>query len=142
MKRWIVVADGSQARIYSTRDRNPKLKLVRQLTHPESREQGLDLLPNRPDRIQHNGEMTARGGMDPSSVHHEEQRKFARILAEALDASCSGHEFDELVLVAAPKFLGYLRTSLSAQVGRRVIQELPKDLVNAAPPEVADIVLT
>lgn len=53
---------------------------------------------------------------------------FAREVGRYLDKARNEHRFDELVLVAPPKFLGALRKELGKEVEKMVADELPKDL--------------
>jgi len=55
-------------------------------------------------------------------------RTFAREVGRYLDRARLDHRFDQLVLVAPPKFLGVLRKELDKEVEKLVADELPKDL--------------
>lgn len=51
-------------------------------------------------------------------------------MAAHLEAAWHRSEFDELRLVAAPRFLGLLRKQLHPEVAKRVTESLDKDLVH------------
>lgn len=53
---------------------------------------------------------------------------FARELGRYLDKARVEHQYDQLVLVASPKFLGALRKELGKEAGKLVAEELAKDL--------------
>ena len=55
-------------------------------------------------------------------------RTFAKEVGRYLDKARTEHRYDQLVLVAPPKFLGALRKELHKEVEKLVSEELPKDL--------------
>ena len=60
--------------------------------------------------------------------HERAVSDFARALASRLQHARATNQYDRLVLVAPPKFLGLLRSSLDAQTERCVVGSLDKDL--------------
>lgn len=136
---WILVCDSSRARLFARPDGQPRLTLVRELAHPESRLPNHELASDRPGRVQQSappprGKPTTgpskgnRSGMEPhtapKTVEHEH---FARELADALHKGLTDNAYGRLVLVGAPQFLGLLRNVLDAQVSKRVGASLDKD---------------
>ena len=61
--------------------------------------------------------------------------RFARRIARRLDNARRKDEFDRLVVVAGPPFLGTVRQELSRPTRACVAREIGKDLVHS-PPEV------
>ena len=61
---------------------------------------------------------------------HLEAQAFARRVAAHLAEALQQKRFDALRIVAAPRFLGYLRKELDAQVKATVSDELSKDLIH------------
>ena len=68
---------------------------------------------------------------------HLEARAFAKRVARHLADACRQGRFDELSIIAAPRFLGLLRQDLDPAVKERVVHELDKDLVHAADDAIA-----
>ena len=64
-----------------------------------------------------------------TSESDHDAENFARVVAEAIEAGRHRQEFQDLVLVAAPGFLGRLRDHLSAASLDSVRGELAKNLV-------------
>lgn len=62
---------------------------------------------------------------------------FARRVAAYLEAAMHRGLYDELRIVAAPRFLGLLRKSLHKEVAKRVGDELVKDLVHLVNGDIA-----
>jgi protein required for attachment to host cells len=57
--------------------------------------------------------------------------RFARRIARRLDAARRKDEFEELIVVAGPPFLGLVRKELSRPTRARVVHEIRKDLVHS-----------
>ncbi|MEZ0313149.1 MAG: host attachment protein [Myxococcota bacterium] len=132
---WVVIADGSRARICAKKAR-AKLVEMQTLEHPAGRAKARDLVTD--------GTTTAfasvggaRHGVGSDSVpKNHEQENFARELARRLEEGRTGNRFDQLVLVAPPAFLGLLRDQLSAPLAKCVTQSLAKDLTQAKLEEI------
>ena len=62
---------------------------------------------------------------------YQEAVRFARRISCRLDDALKRGEFDELVVVAGPPFLGLVRHELSDQARQRVVHEIRKDLVHS-----------
>ncbi len=81
--------------------------------------------------------MDGRGGsMEEVDFHQQEEDRFAAAIAEELKARALANEFEALVIVAPPKTLGELRKHYHSEVERRIVGEVPKDLVNLPVPEI------
>ena len=59
-----------------------------------------------------------------------EIRQFARQLADYLNAAIAANEFDNIVLIASPAFLGHVRAELSGPAQRAVVHEAARDLTD------------
>ncbi len=68
-----------------------------------------------------------------------QKHDFTARLAAVLDKACGEGQFDRLVLVAPPRSLGELRSLLSARVKKAVSHEVGKDLTNATPTELREV---
>lgn len=64
------------------------------------------------------------------STEQHELTLFAKEVARRIDADRARNEFDQLVLVAAPKMLGLLRQSLPTPSQSLLAGEVSKDIVN------------
>lgn len=58
------------------------------------------------------------------------------VVADTLDHARMENQFDQLVLVAAPQFLGNMRKAMNEQVNKMVKTELDKNLVNMSAAEI------
>ena len=124
---WIIAADESRARVLQVLDREQRLAEIEDLVNPAGRAQDRELQTDAEPRF--NG---SQGGpaSDPErhgAVEHS-VRTFAKEVGRYLDRARNEHRYDQLVLVAPPKFLGALRKELHKEVEKLVTEELPKDL--------------
>lgn len=73
---------------------------------------------------------TAGPGSDRQETSAQEHATdlFAKRVGEYLERARHQGRYDELVVVAPPKFLGTLRGELGSEVEKRVVEELAKDL--------------
>ena len=70
-----------------------------------------------------------RSAYDATDQHRQAEERFARRAAGLLEQAAREGEAD-LVIVAPPRFLGTLRSMLSAAVRKRLRAEIDKDLVH------------
>jgi protein required for attachment to host cells len=112
MQRYIVIADATTARIFSINDEDAVLELVRHLTHPSSRLHSQEINSDEPGRVQ-KGMNRTRSAMEPrTDAHIAQVRLFAKEIGNTLQAAYDRHHFDELAIIAPPRFLGLLRKQL------------------------------
>ncbi len=132
-KTWIVVADGAHARIFL--NEGPGTGLMPALDHDffgnklASHEIGSD----RPG-VSFSSSGPGRHAMAPPTDPHEHaEHEFVKLVAKAIKDGLNAHAFEQLILVAPPKALGYLRAALDPQAAKLVKSELNKDLTNLTP---------
>ena len=141
---WVVVADEAIARILEWPKKGKELQSVEELTDPTAHASGSDLRrdaegrragsathsasPHNAHRLRSSADVTSSAGED---AQHQEAERFARRVADHLAQALQQQRFDELRVVAAPRFLGLLRKAWSAQVQATIKDELNKDLIHA-----------
>lgn len=130
MKRiWILVANQAEAQIYSCKRLPGSLALVATLTHEEGSAHARDLVSDAPGRV-HDRTGNARHMMEPDTgVKEESRRRFVKEMIGRLEVAHQRHDFDELVILAAPAVLGVIRKTMSIGLSRAVIREMPKDVI-------------
>jgi protein required for attachment to host cells len=68
--------------------------------------------------------------MEPNpGVKEEQRRRFVKEMVERLQVGHLKGGFDQLVLLAAPAVLGVIRKTLTADLAKTVIKEIPKDVI-------------
>ena len=132
-KRWIVVADSSRARIFTMEDADAPLHELKTLSHPESRLPARDLKTDGTAFRDHGQDY--QPSVDPKQ---QEALYFAKQIIELLEDARAKGELDELVLIAAPAFLGILRDRLSDATLRLVTKTIDKDLVQLRAAEIRE----
>jgi len=143
-RTWILIADAASARCYLHLGTGP-VKSGRLLDAVEDFALDTELPPSRELDSDRPGRNTASAGgiarhaFEPTSdAHREMKRDFARTVADRVAHAFDAHAFDKLVIAAAPKTLGDLRTALPARVRAVVSAEIAKDLVKIPAIELAD----
>ena len=125
---WIVVADGSRARILSHRTGEPGVIVVRNLDDPEARKPSRDLVSSGPGREQESANAAHHAVEPRHDPHVEAERAFLRTLAGNVHAEAVNNAFDRLVIAAPPRAMGVLRHELTDTVRGKLVAEVTKDL--------------
>jgi protein required for attachment to host cells len=120
---WIVAADESRARFLQVTDREQRFTEVEDLHNPQGRAQDRELETDARGRFPGGNSWEPQVG----AVEHGNEL-FAKRVGDYLDRARQEKRYDQLVLVAPPKFLGALRKQLHKEVEKLVADELPKDL--------------
>jgi protein required for attachment to host cells len=130
---WVVVANSTRCRIFRQHKHSDPLTQVEELDHPEGRLRARDLGTDRPGRAFDSVGHGRHAMGQPVDPLEQETIRFAKTVAERIDAGRKRECFDRLVLVADPRFLGHLRQGLSAATRHRLTTELHKNLADADP---------
>ena len=148
MKKYcVVVADGARARIFSLQIREtpdgtgrPFLQAERDLVNPGRRARDAEIFTNsRPG-----SRRGAPGGPGHSVDDHrnehtaELERRFAVDIVEEVERVASNGSCTELVLAAAPRMLGALRSPAGRLNRSFAVKELSRDLTKLTPTDVHD----
>jgi protein required for attachment to host cells len=124
----IFVGDGRKALFLRNAgdEKFPNLKVERVLTHanPSTHEQGSD----RPGRAFKRGGTNLRSAVETTDWHDLEEHRFAREVADALETVVRANRAPALVIVAPPRTLADLRHAFHADVRKKIIAEIDKDL--------------
>ncbi len=134
----VVVADQSEARFYDVDTIHRGMHFAGRLTDPVARLHDSDLVSDKPGRVfDHAPPATGRrGGVGhhgtggERSPRKHEAEHFARTILAELDKARGAGEFERLVLMAPPAFLGMLREALSKPLEPFIAAEIHKDLVH------------
>jgi protein required for attachment to host cells len=129
MKLWILIADEGRARVFASAGRGRDLSEVQGFVHPAGRLDDRDLVSDRPGRTRTGLAGRAVTAMSPhTDPKRVEAERFAAGLATSLGRARERKEFEGLVLVAPPRFLGLLRDRLDGQTRQTVLACQHKDL--------------
>ncbi len=131
-KTLILVAEGSRARLYLSNSPTKPWQEIEDLIEPKGRMHEGDLVTDEKgaDPGTPGGEGKARHVFEDKVAPTEAvQQAFANELCGDLERRRLAGEYNRLILVAAPAFLGMLRKCMSPEVTKMVVEELAKDLV-------------
>lgn len=126
----IVVADQAEAIFYDTPSLDARPREVGRISDPLAHLHDRDLVSDRPGRAYESVGHARHAIARENDPRHQEAVRFARRISCRLDDALRRDEFDELVMVAGPPFLGLIRKELSEQACRRVVHTINKDLVH------------
>ncbi len=127
MNAWILVADGSRARLFSAAKRGEPWQLIEQFEHAASRERTADISPverGTQKQSMGHGRPAMEARHSPRDVEH---MHFAQQLADKLADGLKHNAYAGLVLAAPPKFLGLLKGTLDTQTSKCVTATVDKD---------------
>ena len=135
---WYVVADSARARIFTSIGPQGELEEVDIWLHPESRLKDQHLVSDAPGRSFDSygkGRHAVAPGTEPGE---QEALRFATEIGKRLDKARKDSRFDQLVLVAAPRFLGLMREALKRPTRDCITHEVAKNFVTLDPPAIRE----
>jgi protein required for attachment to host cells len=140
MHTWILVSHRAGAHLLAMDRKTQHLVAFRDWDNPDARLSAQDLEEDRSGRKSDPPTHGLRHSEKQSGTRTQCAEGFACELARSLDEARHQREFDHLVLVAPPRFLGRLRSKLSAPTAATVLGTVSKDLPSAEPEEVERLV--
>ena len=133
---WILVADSSQARIFSAENSQADLIEIETLFHPEGRLHDRDLVSDLPGKISGSQGSGGNAYSDKLSPKDQEEIDFSIRVANHLSDELNQNKYERLYMVAAPAFLGELRNAISTRVEKHVAFSLGKNIVTLSPEDI------
>ncbi|HLU77264.1 MAG TPA: host attachment protein [Burkholderiales bacterium] len=124
---WIVAADASRARIFRMLGRN-QIEEIEDFIHKESRQKDRELRTDAVGQFSVRGAMPGGDMVERTDPTDHEAEIFSRTIGSYLEKARTQNKYDQLCLIAPPKFLGLLRKNLSKEAQRMVDKEVPKDI--------------
>ena len=135
---FVLVADGRKSLFFRNEGDGefPNLVVESADSHPDSKDR--EIKSDGPGRaFASNG--AGRSAYEETDFHQQEEDRFAAATAEMLKAGALRNDYEALVVIAPPRTLGELRKHYHKEVERRLVAEVPKDLVNAPVAEIEKI---
>ncbi|MDW8259588.1 MAG: host attachment protein [Gammaproteobacteria bacterium] len=141
MAKYVLVADGGQARVLRTERSALTLTDILHLERPSLHKPARELTSDISGRSFRFAAAARGGRRRPTAVPHgtnsdfdphaAEIARFAKRVARALDEFRRRGDMEQLIVIAEPRFLGLLRTALRPVIRRLVRREIARDLVHA-----------
>ena len=136
LKTWLLVADAAKARLFEIPRKGADPLEIACFTHPDSRSPGLHTDQGRLGRTQESAN-PARHAIEPHTTLQEKHAmQFADLLCDAIRQGRMENHYEQLVLMAPPRFLGVLRDRLDEQSLKCVVAEVGNDLLALSPAEL------
>ena len=126
----ILVADQALAVFYDAARLDQAPIEIERLSQPDARLHDRDLGRDRPGRSYESVGGARHAVEREGGPHQRAAAQFARRVGRRLDEARRNDEFDQLVIVAGPRFLSMVRKQLPRLTRARVVIEIPKDLVH------------
>ncbi len=135
---WILVADSSRARIFAAGKATSPLAEVKDLTHPEARFHEQKLTSDLPGSQAGGAGGSHHGVSGETDSKTTEAVNFAREITDYLNDAWNRQEFQHLIVIAAPSFLGLLRDKLTGEISKAITLSLDKNLVKHGADEIRE----
>ena len=126
-KKWVLVASNGRAKILAVLNVR-SLAEIWHMEHPEASLQGRELITDSPGRSYDAvgvGQHAMEFNTDPE---RQQLIKFAKQICNSIESAGKQGHFDQLVVIAAPAFLGQLRSQLGPATARLIVQEISKNV--------------
>ena len=137
---WVVVADESQAILYSRAKKYSPLVEFLRLENETAKEKVGDLLSDKGGRsFDSHGQGRHTFANEKSGPKEQAATVFAKQLAERLAAEHHRGRFGAFAIVAAPRFLGLLRSALSSSLKLEPYATIDKEVVGKDPAFIAGL---
>lgn len=128
---WILVADGARSRVFARKEPQKRLTEVEEGRLSGTRAPSRELGEAPPGRNADSGGPGRHGMEAPTDPHDQAEKEFLRSVIEWLAVREQASAFDNLIVIAAPRALGELRSLYSRQMRDKLVKEIDADLIQA-----------
>ncbi len=136
MSTWVLITDAARARLFEISAQDGMAE-VACFSNPERRTVTHDRDVNdRLPRTQDSHSAHRHAIQPHTTLREKAEQQFARAVAEQLEDGAERKQYEHLILVAPPRFLGVLREHLPEALSKRVVGEIQHDLVSASTQEL------
>ncbi|MBK7842624.1 MAG: host attachment protein [Bdellovibrionales bacterium] len=132
---WILVADESHAKVFRLISLTQGVKFVKGLEFPEGRDKIHEFTVERPTLKGYTRTHQHTTGTEVD-IERQLAQRFSKAIADVLEKSRCKSDFESLILVAPPKFLGELRNSLTEETKKLVHGSLNKEMTLSTESEI------
>ena len=135
---FVLIADGKKSLFFRNEGDGdfPNLIVEHEDGHPDPEDR--EIKSDAPGRA-FSSVGDGRSAYEEPDFHQQEEDRFAAETAAVLTERALRNDYDSLIVVAPPRTLGELRKHYHKEVEKRLVAEVPKDLVNVPVPEIEKI---
>ena len=123
---WVLVADGTRARIFEKSFKSLNNVMGRDLVADNLRDS--EIYMDKPGRSFKSKSETRHAYQPRTDWHEYHKQLFAKEICSILDKANETSDFDELIIISPPKMLGDIRSYLGKQLLPKIAAEIPKDI--------------
>ena len=136
---WVLIANGSEARLFEKKTNPTRLSLIKEFNHSESREKGLDLASDRAGHFNGESGKAVHGSFnEATSPKQYEVKRFSKILNHELDVARNENRFRKLIVASSPHFHGLLNENMNENVKKMVDKHIEKDYTHLKVEEILE----
>jgi len=134
---WILVADCGRARILNQSDQaSVELEVIKDMEYSASRLPAHEQVSDQPGYFK--GRAGSLDAGDPETdFKHRMAQRFAREIVQELDYGRQHGEFGRLIVIAAPMFLGVLKSQLNGPLMKTLERSIDKEYTALSCTEIA-----
>ena len=134
MSTWVVVTDSRRARVFESSAADPALKEIKDLLNPLSHQQ----VPDERGQGAAGRSGTQHGLESRTQPKQHDAQQFVHEISSFLHKEHAANHFKDLLLVAAPEWVGHLQQALHDSVKAVMQKPVQKDLVHCTPAELLE----
>lgn len=135
---WILTANRSGASLFESDWPVKSMRRIQDIAHPQGHMQNREINTEKPGRS-FDSAWQGRHSLSPKQEPTEDiAQQFALNLAELLNKGRLTHAYDQLIIMAGPKFLGILRIALDKNTASLVVQTVNKELLDIKGEDLAE----
>ena len=129
MKTWIVVANRTEAKVFKyLHKKESHVEFITSLKNPRGRLRAIAINADRPGAFA-NLETHGARLVKAQSPTERVAQEFAKKVSTFLEEQMQNAQFDDLVVISDPHFIGRLRGLFSKELKRMISREIIKDLM-------------
>jgi protein required for attachment to host cells len=133
---WVLVADGSRARLFESTRRDEPLHQLESFLNPDVRASARQFTTDHPPTVNESVGF-ARHSIEPhTTLRSKQTMRFARTLAAALERGRTERRYERLVVAAPARFAGALHGQCAKPLRDSITAEIHRDLVTLSPTEI------
>lgn len=133
---WVLVADESKARLFSTDKIRTELIESQTFSNPDAHLFEHELVAEGMGRS-YDSHGKHRHAMEPKTSERDSiLLRFVKNIVHRLEKGATSEEYRHLILVAPPDMLGVIRQELGENTRKRVHHAIAKELAQAKPEEI------
>lgn len=121
---WVVVADGSRARIFQKNSHGLEQTMSHDMCWDSLKNQ--EIASDKSGRAGIKGKPGGQSFAPRTDLHEYQKQMFAKELCNLLEEA--GSDFDEVILISPPKILGSIRANMSKKIKDKTVHEIGKDV--------------